>query len=527
MRFEDLRLAEPLLRALRTQGYANPTPIQITAIPHLLAGRDVVGCAQTGTGKTAAFALPILQRLSAPTTHSHQPRATAQHPIRALVLCPTRELAKQIHDSFQTYGQFTAVRQAVIFGGVGQNPQVRAIRAGVDVLIATPGRLLDLMNQRLVSLNAVEILVLDEADRMLDMGFLPDIRRILSHLPHQRQSMLFSATMPPPIRTLANDILRDPVPVEVARVSSPAVTVTQWVYHVEPRQKSDLLVRLLARAPQDRALVFTRTKRGADKLTRHLVEAGVRAAAMHGNKSQGARTRALEEFRSARTPVLVATDLAARGLDVDDIAKVFNFDLTADPETYIHRIGRTGRAGASGTAVTFCSNAERASLRDIERLLRTPLQTAKPPAASGHSTHNRPAHSHPARTPSGPSHHGRTNHGHTNHGHTKPHHASTGRPTPGHGRSTQTHAGQSHTGHAKPGHPTPVHAKPGHPKPAPAKPNHSTPGPNQHAHAKPAHTPSGQPTRHPGSHPPHPAGAGKTGARKKRRRRWPRPQHRA
>jgi len=505
MRFEDLRLAEPLLRALRTQGYAKPTPIQITAIPHLLAGRDVVGCAQTGTGKTAAFALPILQRLN-----SHAPRANAQHGLRALVLCPTRELAKQIHDSFQTYGQFTNVRQAVIFGGVGQSPQVRAIRAGVDILIATPGRLLDLMNQRLVSLAAVEILVLDEADRMLDMGFLPDIRRILSHLPRQRQSMLFSATMPPPIRTLANDILRDPVPVEVARVSSPAVTVTHWVYHVEPRQKSDLLVRLLARAPQDRALVFTRTKRGADKLTRHLVESGVRAAAMHGNKSQGARTRALEEFRSARTPVLVATDLAARGLDVDDIAKVFNFDLTADPETYIHRIGRTGRAGASGTAVTFCSNAERASLRDIERLLRTPLQTATAPSG-GHSAHDRSAHSHPARTHSGHPQSGQSR------GPNKPHHAPAGRPTPSHGRSNQANAGHGHTGHSKPGHPKPAHSKP----------NHSTSGPNQHTHAKPAHTPTGHPTRHPGSHPPHPAGAGTAGARKKRRRRWARPgQHR-
>ncbi len=512
MRFEDLRLAEPLLRALRTEGYANPTPIQITAIPHLLAGRDVVGCAQTGTGKTAAFALPILQRLSAPRADAHSPRTNAQYPIRALVLCPTRELASQIHESFQTYGRFTALRHAVVFGGVGQNPQVRAIRAGVDVLIATPGRLLDLMNQRLVSLAAVEILVLDEADRMLDMGFLPDIRRILSHLPRQRQSMLFSATMPPPIHTLANDILRDPIPVEVARVSSPAVTVTQWVYHVEPRQKSDLLVRLLARAPHDRALVFTRTKRGADKLTRHLVDAGVRAAAMHGNKSQGARTRALDEFRSARTPVLVATDLAARGLDVDDIAHVFNYDLTADPETYIHRIGRTGRAGATGTAVTFCSSAERSSLRDIERLLRTPLQTATAPAASSHSAPIRPAHSHA---------------GHPKQGHTKPHHVSTPRPAHGQTRSIQTHAGHGHTGHSKPGHP-----KPPHPKPAHAKPNHTTSGPNQHAHATPNRAPSGHPTRHPGSYPPQPAGGGKTGAgrpgaRKKRRRRWQRPQHRA
>ncbi len=372
MRFEDLRLSEPLLRAVRTAGYRTPTPIQSSAIPHVLAGRDVLGCAQTGTGKTAAFAIPILQRLSDRAVR----RTTPSGRVRALILGPTRELAQQIHDSFGSYGHYTGVRQTVVYGGVNQNPQVRALRGGVDVLIATPGRLLDLMGQRLVSLAGVEVLVLDEADRMLDMGFLPDIRRSLAQVPRQRQTLLFSATMPDAIRKFANSILHDPVLVQVARVSSPADTVAQWVYHVEPPEKPKLLTRLLARTPRARALVFTRTKHGADKLTRHLLRAGVRAAALHGNKSQGARTRALAEFRSARMPVLVATDIAARGLDVDDIAQVFNYDLTPDPDTYVHRIGRTGRAGASGTAVSFCSTQERPNLREIERLLHTALRRA-------------------------------------------------------------------------------------------------------------------------------------------------------
>ncbi len=410
MRFEDLRLSEPLLRAVRTAGYRTPTPIQSSAIPHVLAGRDVLGCAQTGTGKTAAFALPILQRLSdrrniprplregaGGGSHARPPNPHPTLPLRgaglcrALILCPTRELAQQIHDSFRTYGQYTGIRQTVVYGGVNQNPQARALKAGVDILIATPGRLLDLMGQRLVILAGVEILVLDEADRMLDMGFLPDIRRILAQVPRQRQTLLFAATMPDAIRKLANDILHHPMPVQVARVSAPAETVDHWVYHVEQPEKPTLLARLLARTPRARALVFTRTKHGADKLTRHLLRAGVRAAALHGNKSQGARTRALAEFRSAQTPVLVATDLAARGLDVDDIAQVFNYDLTPDPETYVHRIGRTGRAGASGTAVSFCSTQERANLRGIERLLRASLQTAAVPPGGSQPRRGMPA----------------------------------------------------------------------------------------------------------------------------------------
>lgn len=380
MRFEDLRLIEPLLRAVHAERYDQPTPIQAKSIPLVLEGRDVLGCAQTGTGKTAAFALPVLQRL----TENPAPSKTPPGRVRALVLCPTRELAQQILDSFRTYGKHTRIRQTVVFGGVNQNPQVRALRAGVDVLIATPGRLLDLMNQRLVSVDNTEILVLDEADRMLDMGFLPDLRRILSRVPKQRQTLLFSATMPPPIRKLADAILSNPASVEVARISSAAPSVEHWVHHVEKREKRSLLVRLLAQTPHTRALVFTRTKHGADKVVIDLARAGTPAAALHGNKSQGARTRALREFRSARTRVLVATDIAARGLDVDDISHVINYDLTPEPETYVHRIGRTGRAGATGIAVSFCTPQERGDLRAIERLIRESLQEA--PDIQGHTT---------------------------------------------------------------------------------------------------------------------------------------------
>ncbi len=372
MRFEDLRLIEPLMRAVRAARYVNPTPIQTKAIPLVLAGRDVLGCAQTGTGKTAAFALPILQQLSDRSAQAAGPAGR----VRTLVLCPTRELAQQIHDSFQLYGRYTSIKQTVVFGGVNQGPQARALRARQDVLIATPGRLLDLMGQGLANVAHAEILVLDEADRMLDMGFLPDLRRILAELPRQRQTLLFSATMPPPIRKLAGDILHDPISVQVARVSTPPPSVAHWVYHVEKIEKTKLLVRLLSQTPYTRALVFTRTKHGADRVVKHLVRAGVAAAAMHGNKSQRARTRALEEFRSAQTPVLVATDIAARGLDIEDISHVINYDLTPEPETYIHRIGRTGRAGATGTALSFCTSQEQATLQAIERMIRQPLQPA-------------------------------------------------------------------------------------------------------------------------------------------------------
>ncbi len=395
MQFEDLRLLEPLRRAVREAGYSEPTAIQEAAIPHVLAGRDLLGCAQTGTGKTAAFALPILQKLG-----SHRARG-ARRPgaVRALVLCPTRELAQQIHDSFVTYGRHSGLTYAVIFGGVNQNPQAKALRAGIDILVATPGRLLDLLGQELVTLAAVETLVLDEADRMMDMGFLPDLRRILAQLPRERQTLLFSATMPTPIRELANKILRDPVPVQVSRVSSPAPTVAHWVHHVEKAAKPALLVELLAQSPGTRALVFTRTKHGANKLVRHLLGSGVNAAAIHGNKSQGARTRALAAFRSAETPVLVATDIAARGLDVDDISHVINYDLTADPETYVHRIGRTGRMGTKGTAVSFCTADERDDLKSIERLLQAPLQQVGRSSGNGHGVS--PRQRGPERPPAG------------------------------------------------------------------------------------------------------------------------------
>ena len=376
MQFDDLRLAPPLLNAVRAAGYTQPTPIQVKAIPHVLEGSDVLGCAQTGTGKTAAFALPILQLLSA------RPRSDkgAARGVRTLVLCPTRELAQQIYESFSTYGRGTDLRYAVVFGGVNQNPQVRAIRAGVDVLIATPGRLLDLMSQGLLKLSSIEILVLDEADRMLDMGFLPDIRRILAKVPSQRQTLLFSATMPDPIRKLADDILHRAVSVAATRVSSPAETVSHFVYHVEKSDKPVLLTNLLNETPYTRALVFTRTKHGADKVVRYLTRNRISAVAIHGNKSQGARTRALAAFRSDDIPVLVATDIAARGLDVENISHVINYDLTTEPETYVHRTGRSGRAGATGTAMSFCTSDEHDALRAIERLLRTPLKRIPSPA---------------------------------------------------------------------------------------------------------------------------------------------------
>ena len=336
----------------------------------------MLGCAQTGTGKTAAFALPILQRLD---RDAAQRKDTARK-IRTLVLEPTRELAQQIHDSFCTYGKQTKIRQMAIYGGVNQNPQASKLRAGVDVLVATPGRLLDLLGQGLVDLGQVEILVLDEADRMLDMGFLPDIRRLLTQIPKRRQTLLFSATMPTPIRKFADEILHEAVQVQVApRVSAPASTVEHWLYHVDKPNKLKLLTSLLNHTPYSRVLVFTRTKHGADKVAKQLGRAGLEAAALHGNKTQAARTRTLAAFRSAKMPILVATDIAARGLDVEDISHVINFDLTNEPETYVHRIGRTGRAGESGKALSFCTVEDRNDLRAIEHLLRTQLQKAEDP----------------------------------------------------------------------------------------------------------------------------------------------------
>jgi ATP-dependent RNA helicase RhlE len=369
VKFSDLSLSEPLLRALSAEGYTVPTPIQAKAIPPVLDGRDVLGCAQTGTGKTAAFALPILNRLTA----SPAPTSGQAKGIRVLVLSPTRELAVQIDESFRTYGKHLRLRHAVIFGGVGQGPQVQALRGGLDVCVATPGRLCDLMNQGFVNLSGVEVLVLDEADRMLDMGFIHDIRRIVAKLPGRRQNLMFSATMPAEIRSLAHSILRNPVTVEVAPVAATADKVEQSVYFVEKRNKPHLLAHLIRNAPIAKGIVFTRTKHGADRVVRHLHRDGIPAEAIHGNKSQNARQRALNNFKIGKIAVLIASDIAARGIDVDGITHVVNYDLSNEPETYVHRIGRTARAGASGLAVSFCDPDERTYLRDIERLIRQPI----------------------------------------------------------------------------------------------------------------------------------------------------------
>ncbi len=368
MQFEELQLIDPILRAVRDEGYMAPTPIQAQAIPHVLAGRDLLGCAQTGTGKTAAFALPILQRLTvAPPAHH------AHHVIRTLVLTPTRELAGQVGDSFAAYGRHTGLRHTVIFGGVNQNPQAQALHRGVDILVATPGRLLDLMGQNLVKLRGVEIFVLDEADRMLDMGFIPDVRRIVGTLPRERQTLFFSATLGPEIMRLAKDMVRDPVRVDVAPSATTVEAVEQRVYFVEKPDKRELLVRLLADPAISRALVFTRTKHGADRVAHHLHRAGIRSQSIHGNKSQGARERALDHFKSGGIRVLVATDVAARGLDIESVSHVFNFDLPAEPDVYVHRIGRTARAGAGGVAISFCDLEERILLHAIEKLIRKNL----------------------------------------------------------------------------------------------------------------------------------------------------------
>ncbi|WP_224247767.1 DEAD/DEAH box helicase [Hyalangium gracile] len=376
MTFDELKLAEPLLRAVKEEGYTTPTPIQQQAIPPALEGRDVLGCAQTGTGKTAAFALPILHRLS---TGRPVPPAHGR-PIRALILTPTRELASQIVESFQAYGRFTKLTWAVIFGGVGQNAQEQALRRGVDVLVATPGRLLDLMSQGFVSYKALEVFVLDEADRMLDMGFIHDVKRVIAQLPQKRQTLFFSATMPPEIQALSKSLLKDPARVEVVPQSTTAEKVDQKLYFVEREQKRHLLVHLLGDTTIRRALVFTRTKHGANRVTKQLMAARITAEAIHGNKSQNARERALDSFKDGSCRVLVATDIAARGIDIEGITHVINFDLPNIPESYVHRIGRTGRAGAAGIALSFCDTEERAYLKDIERTIRrhVPVVTDHP-----------------------------------------------------------------------------------------------------------------------------------------------------
>ncbi|MFV1968334.1 MAG: DEAD/DEAH box helicase [Pirellulaceae bacterium] len=381
MKFEDLGLVEPLLRGVRAQGYHTVTPIQMKAIPTALKGHDLMGCAQTGTGKTAAFALPTLQQLSNGSDEQRSADTAKgradRRPIRSLVLAPTRELAVQIGASFHAYGKYTGLRYTVVYGGVGQRPQVRALQAGVDIVVATPGRLLDLMNQGHIDLARVEILILDEADQMLDMGFIHDLRRIVARVPRRRQTLMFSATMPDEIRKLAGEWLRNPVHVQVSPVASPAEKVHQSVYFVEPPHKPRLLARFLQNTPSSRTLVFARTKHGADKIVKQLQRAGILAAAIHGNKSQNVRQRVLAQFKSPRPPVLVATDIAARGLDVNGISHVINYDLPEVPEIYVHRIGRTGRAGATGRAVSFCGREDRQRLRRIERLTRRTIKVEK------------------------------------------------------------------------------------------------------------------------------------------------------
>jgi ATP-dependent RNA helicase RhlE len=368
MHFESLNIIEPILRSLKEEGYTIPTPIQVQAIPIVLQGTDLIGCAQTGTGKTAAFAVPILQLLSKNKSFDRKKK------IRSLIVTPTRELAIQIEESFKAYGRYTGLNCTVVFGGVNQNPQTNALRNGVDILIATPGRLLDLMNQGFISLKDVEIFVLDEADRMLDMGFIHDVRKLLAALPRKRQSLFFSATMPPEIVRLAGSIVYKPVKIEVTPSASTVDIVNQYVYFIDRGNKNSLLLELLKDEKIKTALVFTRTKYGADKVVRVLKKKNITAEAIHGNKAQNARQKALSGFKAQTTRVLVATDIAARGIDVDDLEYVINFEIPNISETYVHRIGRTGRAGASGTAISFCDAEEKEYLKDIEKLITKKIQ---------------------------------------------------------------------------------------------------------------------------------------------------------
>jgi ATP-dependent RNA helicase RhlE len=409
--FAGLGIAEPILRALAQENYTTPTPIQARAIPALLAGRDLLGIAQTGTGKTAAFGLPLLQRLSV----GHVPPRPKE--TKALILAPTRELAVQIDQSLRTYGCFLNLKRAVILGGVSQNSQINAMKNGVDIVVATPGRLLDLVQQRQIRLDAVQVLIIDEADRMFDMGFIRDVRKIVSHLPKDRQSMLFSATMPDDVVKLVGDVLKAPERIEVAPQSKTADRVEQKLYYVPMQQKRQLLSELMKDVSLNRVIVFTRTKHGANRVAEHLSRTGVAAEAIHGNKSQNARQRALELFKTGKARVLVATDIAARGIDIDHITHVINFELPNEPESYVHRIGRTARAGGTGIAISFCDSSERAYLRDIERIIRMKIELV--------------AHDLPELTPEQlkAQNEPRPAHGHR---HGKPGHKSGGHPGSGH-----------------------------------------------------------------------------------------------
>ena len=369
MTFKELNISEPILKALVNQKYETPTPIQETAIPVALKGRDLLGIAQTGTGKTAAFAIPIIQQLNS------QSSTDRRREIKALILTPTRELAIQIDECFNDYARYTNVKHTVIFGGVNQNPQVEKLKRGTDVLIATPGRLLDLINQKYITLNHIRHFVLDEADRMLDMGFIHDIKRVLPMLPQQKQTLFFSATMPSAISNLSKSILHNPVKVEVTPVASVVDTIDQYLYFVEKPQKGDLLYSVLNKSSDKSALVFSRTKHGADKIMRVLNKKGIGCESIHGNKTQGARQRALSNFKSGKTRVIIATDIAARGIDIENLGMVINYDLPDVAETYVHRIGRTGRAGNNGTALTFCSQEERLMVKDIQKLTGKKLNT--------------------------------------------------------------------------------------------------------------------------------------------------------
>ncbi|MEO7444658.1 MAG: DEAD/DEAH box helicase [Ferruginibacter sp.] len=377
MLFQDLNIIKPILDALNEEGYTTPTPIQQAAIPAIMNQQDLLGCAQTGTGKTAAFAIPMLQLLAKPKT-----MASGSRPIRALILTPTRELAIQIQQSFDAYGRYLRLKNLVIFGGVNQQPQVDALRRGVDILVATPGRLLDLCNQGHVQLKDVEIFVLDEADRMLDMGFVHDVKRVIAKIPAKRQTLFFSATMPVEIQSLADSILNNPEKVTVTPPATTAESIEQWLFYVDKQNKRSLLEHILQDQRIETALVFTRTKHGADKVVKDLHRIGVKAEAIHGNKSQNARQRALSNFKNRQTRILVATDIAARGIDVDDLGHVINYEIPEIPETYVHRIGRTGRAGSTGVSLTFCEAEETSDLRDIQKLIKKDI-----PVDSSHPWH--------------------------------------------------------------------------------------------------------------------------------------------
>ena len=378
MLFKELELIEPILKALETEGYTNPTPIQEQAIPSALAGKDILGCAQTGTGKTAAFSIPILQLVCQSQLNGNFTRG-----IKALILTPTRELAIQIDESIAAYGKNLRISHEVIFGGVSQHHQVINLKKGVDILTATPGRLLDLMQQGFVHLKDIRFFVLDEADRMLDMGFINDVKKVVAKLPEKKQTLFFSATMPDEIEKLANTLLKNPVTIAVTPVSSTVEKIEQAIYFVEKENKKNLLQDLLQDSAIKSALVFTRTKHGADKVVKNLVKQGITSEAIHGNKSQNARQRALTNFKNGNTRILVATDIAARGIDVDGLSHVFNYELPNVPETYVHRIGRTGRAGENGMAISFCDTEERAYLKDIQKLIKIEL-----PVVSNHEYHS-------------------------------------------------------------------------------------------------------------------------------------------